>query len=83
MNVASAWSQVISSKRAWPRSPVLRSGAEPGDVVALAGRQGWAAGGLAVLGRGFRSPRALVEAYQRPEPPYDAGPEGAAAGADQ
>ena len=38
------------------------------------GRQGWAAGGLAVLGRGFRSPRVLVEAYRRPEPPYDAGP---------
>src|SRR5689334_8025765 len=38
-------------------SPVLRSGAEPGDVLALTGRQGWAAGGLAVLGRGFRSPR--------------------------
>ncbi|CAB4729411.1 unannotated protein [freshwater metagenome] len=62
-------------------SPVLRSGAAPGDVVALAGRQGWAAGGLAVLGRGFRSPRVLVEAYRRPEPPYDAGPEAAAAGA--
>ncbi|HQR28142.1 MAG TPA: AIR synthase related protein, partial [Nocardioides sp.] len=46
-------------------APVLRSGAEAGDVVALAGRQGWAAGGLAVLGRGFRSPRALVEAYRR------------------
>jgi len=53
--------------------PVLRSGAQPGDVVALAGRQGWAAGGLAVLARGFRSPRKLVEAYKRPEPPYDAG----------
>jgi thiamine-monophosphate kinase len=62
-------------------SPVLRSGAEPGDVLALAGRQGWAAGGLAVLGRGFRSPRVLVEAYRRPEPPYDAGPEAADAGA--
>jgi len=62
-------------------APVLRSGARPGDVVALAGRQGWAAGGLAVLGRGFRSPRALVEAYRRPEPPYDAGPAAAAAGA--
>ena len=63
------------------QSPVLRSGASPGDVLALAGRQGWAAGGLAVLGRGFRSPRALVEAYRRPEPPYDAGPAAAAAGA--
>jgi thiamine-monophosphate kinase len=63
------------------QSPVLRSGAEPGDVLALCGRQGWAAGGLAVLGRGFRSPRVLVEAYRRPEPPYDAGPAAAEAGA--
>lgn len=62
-------------------APVLRSGALPGDVVALAGRQGWAAGGLAVLGRGFRSPRALVDAYRRPEPPYGAGPAAASAGA--
>ena len=61
--------------------PVLRSGARPGDVLALAGRQGWAAGGLSVLGRGFRSPRALVEAYRRPLPPYDAGPAAAEAGA--
>jgi thiamine-monophosphate kinase len=63
------------------QAPVLRSGAGPGDVLALCGRQGWAAGGFAVLGRGFRSPRVLVEAYRRPEPPYDAGPAGAAAGA--
>ena len=63
------------------QAPVLRSGAEPGDVLALAGRQGWAAGGLAVLGRGFRSPRVLVEAYRRPKPPYAAGPAAAAAGA--
>jgi thiamine-monophosphate kinase len=63
------------------QSPVLRSGAEPGDVLALCGRQGWAAAGLAVLGRGFRSPRVLVEAYRRPEPPYDAGPAAAEAGA--
>jgi thiamine-monophosphate kinase len=61
--------------------PVLRSGAGPGEVLALAGRQGWAAGGLAVLGRGFRSPRVLVQAYQRPEPPYAAGPAAAEAGA--
>ncbi|MEQ6903498.1 thiamine-phosphate kinase [Nocardioides sp. YIM 152588] len=62
-------------------SPVLRTGARPGDRVALCGRQGWAAGGLAVLGRGFRSPRVLVDAYRRPEPPYDAGPVAAEAGA--
>jgi thiamine-monophosphate kinase len=63
------------------QSPVLRSGARPGDVLALTGRQGWAAGGLAVLGRGFRSPRVLVEAYRRPEPPYGAGRVAAEAGA--
>lgn len=63
------------------QAPVLRSGAHPGDVLALTGRQGWAAGGLAVLGRGFRSPRVLVEAYRRPEPPYGAGPAAADAGA--
>ncbi|WP_137293401.1 thiamine-phosphate kinase [Nocardioides dongxiaopingii] len=63
------------------QAPVLRSGAAPGEVLAITGRQGWAAGGLAVLGRGFRSPRALVEAYRRPEPPYDAGRVAAEAGA--
>jgi thiamine-monophosphate kinase len=63
------------------QAPVLRSGAGPGQVVGLCGRQGWAAAGLAVLGRGFRSPRVLVEAYRRPEPPYDAGPAAAEAGA--
>jgi len=62
-------------------APVLRSGARAGDVLAIAGRQGWAAAGLAVLGRGFRSPRKVVEAHQRPEPPYDAGPAAAEAGA--
>jgi thiamine-monophosphate kinase len=63
------------------QAPVLRSGAHVGDVVALAGRQGWAAAGYAVLARGFRSPRALVEAYQRPQPPYAAGADAARAGA--
>jgi thiamine-monophosphate kinase len=62
-------------------APVLRSGARPGDVLAITGRQGWSAGGLAVLSRGFRSPRVLVEAYRRPSPPYDAGPVAAEAGA--
>jgi thiamine-monophosphate kinase len=60
---------------------VLRSGAQAGDVVAVRGRLGWAAAGLAVLQRGFRSPRALVDAQRRPEPPYEAGPQAAAAGA--
>ena len=63
------------------QAPLLRSGAQAGDALALTGRQGWAAGGLAVLGRGFRSPRVLVEAYRRPEPPYGAGRVAAEAGA--
>ena len=63
------------------RSPVTRSGARSGDVVALAGRLGWAAAGLATLSRGFRSPRLVVDAHRRPQPPYQAGPEAAKAGA--
>jgi thiamine-monophosphate kinase len=63
------------------RAPVLRSGARPGDVVALAGRLGWSACGLAVLRRGFSSPIAVVAAHRRPTPPYAAGPEAAEAGA--
>ncbi|MFI6265671.1 thiamine-phosphate kinase [Micromonospora sp. NPDC051006] len=63
------------------REPVRRSGARPGDVVALAGRSGFAAAGLTVLSRGFRTPRLLVEAYRRPEVPYQAGPHAARLGA--
>ena len=63
------------------RPPVTRSGARPGDVVAVAGRLGWAAGGYAVLSRGFRTPRALVEAHRRPEPPYACGVQAAELGA--
>lgn len=63
------------------RAPVLRSGARPGDVVALAGRLGWSACGLAVLRRGFSSPLAAVAAHRRPAPPYAAGPAAAAVGA--
>nr|WP_170301513.1 thiamine-phosphate kinase [Saccharopolyspora hirsuta] len=63
------------------RAPVTRSGARPGDVVAVAGRLGWSAAGLAVLGRGFRSPVAVVGAHRVPEPPYSAGPQAALAGA--
>jgi thiamine-monophosphate kinase len=63
------------------REPVTRAGARPGDLVAVAGRLGWAAAGLAVLSRGFRSPRVLVDAYRRPVPPYAEGPRAAALGA--
>ena len=60
---------------------VLRSGAGPNQVVALAGRTGWAAAGLVVLGRGFGSPRAVVDAYRSPQVPYGAGAAAAGAGA--
>lgn len=60
---------------------VRRAGARPDDIVAVAGRLGWAEAGLAVLSRGFRSPRAVVEAHRRPQPPYAQGPAAAAAGA--
>ncbi|HEX2497524.1 MAG TPA: thiamine-phosphate kinase [Actinomycetes bacterium] len=69
------------------REPVTRSGARPGDVLALAGRVGWSAAGLALLtlasggdlGEVAESP--LIRAHLQPEPPYDAGPAAAAGGA--
>ena len=60
---------------------VTRAGAVPGDVLALHGRVGWAAAGLAVLGRGFRAPKVLVDAYRFPEVDYRQGPKAAARGA--
>jgi thiamine-monophosphate kinase len=62
------------------RSPVLRSGAGPGDLVAVAGPLGHAAAGLALLSAGIRQ-HPMVTAQLRPAPPYDAGPEAAGLGA--
>ncbi|MFC6082056.1 thiamine-phosphate kinase [Sphaerisporangium aureirubrum] len=64
------------------RPPVTRAGARPGDVVALTGRVGHAAAGLALLQAGL--PEAFPElsgAHRRPMPPYARGPEAAALGA--
>lgn len=63
------------------REPVTRAGARPGDLVAVVGRVGWSAAGLAVLSRGFRTPRALVDAHRFPQVPYAAGPVAADLGA--
>lgn len=63
------------------RAPVRRSGARPGDVLAVVGRLGWAAAGLLVLSRGFRSPRAVVEVQRVPQVPYGQGAVAARAGA--
>jgi thiamine-monophosphate kinase len=69
------------------RRPVLRSGARPGDVIAVAGPLGRSAAGLALLSAGVAvdaAPEAvagLIAAHRRPSPPYPAGPEAAALGA--
>lgn len=63
------------------RAPVTRSGAHPGDVVAVAGRLGHAAAGLALLTAGLTGPEELIEAHRRPNPPYACGPRAARLGA--
>ncbi|WP_243225325.1 thiamine-phosphate kinase [Microbacterium sp. CIAB417] len=78
------------------RAPVTRSGARPGDVVAIAGEVGHAARGLAVLFGRFRDgdrpvpvdPALLAEgeadavaAQLRPRPPIGLGAAAATAGA--
>jgi thiamine-monophosphate kinase len=59
---------------------VTRAGAEPGDLVVVAGALGHSAAGLRLLETGVRS-GALVDAHRRPNPPYLAGPALAEAGA--
>ena len=68
------------------RAPVRRSGAAPGEEVAVAGPLGHSAAGLALLTAGLSHDDLvahgdLVAAHLRPAPPYDAGPEAADLGA--
>jgi thiamine-monophosphate kinase len=66
---------------------VLRSGAKPGDILALAGTAGHAAAGLALLESSVPLEslgpelRRLAELQCRPRPPLAAGPAARAAGA--
>ncbi|MEU8359535.1 thiamine-phosphate kinase [Nonomuraea sp. NPDC048882] len=67
------------------RAPVLRSGARPGHVVAVAGRLGYAAAGWALLEAGVPAETPLlaevVAGHRRPLPPYAMGPMAAELGA--
>jgi thiamine-monophosphate kinase len=64
------------------RDPLTRSGARPGDVVAVAGALGRSAAGLAVQERGVWADWPdLLAAHHRPRPPYAAGPQAACLGA--
>ncbi|HEY4007470.1 MAG TPA: thiamine-phosphate kinase [Pseudonocardia sp.] len=63
------------------RAPVTRSGARPGDVLALAGRLGLAAAGLAALSSGVEAPGEVLQGHRVPSPPYAAGPAASDAGA--
>jgi thiamine-monophosphate kinase len=61
--------------------PVTRSGARPGDVLAVAGAPGHSAAGLALLQAGLDEPASLLAAHRWPHPDYAAGPEAARLGA--
>ncbi|CAM4128042.1 thiamine-phosphate kinase [Nocardiopsis rhodophaea] len=63
------------------RVAVRRDGARPGDVVAVAGRLGLSAAGLALLQRGLEGPAACVSEHRRPRPPYAEGARAARLGA--
>lgn len=75
-----------------PSRMLTRSGAQPGDALAVAGTLGRSAAGLELLSRGLVNPWVrddpvvgkLVEAldiYRCPNPPLEAGPRAAAGGA--
>lgn len=63
------------------RAPLTRSGAHPGDKVAIAGELGWSACGYELLATGAVGPEKALSRHRMPEPPYAQGPIAAEAGA--
>ena len=62
-------------------TPVLRSGARPGDLLAVTGELGASAAGLLALERGNIGPKRLIRKHLRPEPRLVAGRAAARLGA--
>ena len=62
--------------------PVPRSGARPGDLLAVTGELGASAAGLLALERGMTGPQRLIRRCLRPEPRLEAGRAAARLGAD-
>ena len=63
------------------RAPLTRSGAHPGDKVAIFGELGWSACGYELLATGTSGPEKAFSRHRMPEPPYAQGPVAADAGA--
>jgi thiamine-monophosphate kinase len=62
-------------------APVLRSGARPGDLLAVTGELGASAAGLLALESGDAGPKRLIRKHLRPEPRLVAGRAAARLGA--
>jgi thiamine-monophosphate kinase len=63
------------------RAPVLRSGARPGAIVAMAGQLGRSAAGYALLDKGIEGFDVFRRCHRVPEPHYHQGTAAAIAGA--